>query len=154
MELFLKLLLRFEPKTKYVELVITEPALVLESLQRNWNKGAPLGHILHIFLCKKWSYNNSYKNIAISVFLAAEDVNIIVLDWSLGASAFDPRILNRNTIASGAAVGAFINWLNQESGSSPVMYHIIGHGVGGHQAGIIGRNVDGDVAYITGEILK
>lgn len=84
-------------------------------------------------------------------FLAAEDVNIIVVDWSVGASAIDHRLVIRNTIASGQAVGAFINWVNQVSGSTPVMYHIVGHGFGGHQAGIIGRNVDGNVAYITGE---
>ncbi|KAJ8735421.1 hypothetical protein PYW07_007041 [Mythimna separata] len=104
-----------------------------------------------IVLVHGWfeSVISNFNSVLIPVFLAAEDVNIIVVDWSVGASAIDHRIAIRNTIASGQAVAAFINWVNEASGSTPVMYHIVGHGLGGHQAGIIGRNVDGDVAYIT-----
>ncbi|XP_047022586.1 pancreatic triacylglycerol lipase-like [Helicoverpa zea] len=90
-----------------------------------------------------------FNSVLIPVFLAAEDVNVIVVDWSIGASSIDYRTVIVNTISSGQAVAAFINWVNEVGGATPVMYHIVGHGFGGHQAGIIGRNVKGNVAYIT-----
>ncbi|KOB74607.1 Pancreatic lipase 2, partial [Operophtera brumata] len=93
---------------------------------------------------------HGWLDISFLAFLAAEDVNIIVVDWSVGASSISYRVVIENTIASGIAVAKFIDWLNQETHSSGVQYHIVGHGFGGHQAGIIGRNVQGHVAYITG----
>ncbi|CAH0592304.1 unnamed protein product [Chrysodeixis includens] len=104
-----------------------------------------------IILVHGWleSVTADFNTVLIPAFLAAEDVNVIVVDWSLGAASISYRIVIENTISSGRAVGQFINWVNQESGSTPVMYHIVGHGFGGHQAGIIGRNVNGNIAYIT-----
>lgn len=87
------------------------------------------------------------------MLLAAEDLNIIVLDWSTGANLISYREVNLNCILSGEAVAEFIQWLNEASGSTLDQYHIIGHGVGGHQAGIVGRNLNGQVAYITGKLL-
>lgn len=86
--------------------------------------------------------------------MAAEDVNVIVVDWSVGASSVNYRTVIANTLSSGAAVANFIDWLNQVTGSSPVQYHIVGHGFGAHQAGIVGRNVQGDITYITGGIFS
>lgn len=83
--------------------------------------------------------------------MAAEDVNVIVVDWSSGSNSLQYREVNANAISSGSAVAQFINWLNQNTGSVLAQYHIIGHGVGGHQAGIVGRNLNGQVPYITGK---
>ncbi|KAM3955124.1 pancreatic triacylglycerol lipase-like, partial [Aphomia sociella] len=47
------------------------------------------------------------------------------------------------------SVARFINWLNLVTGVTASNYHIVGIGLGGHQAGVLGRNVEGDVAYIT-----
>ncbi|XP_061708606.1 pancreatic triacylglycerol lipase-like [Cydia pomonella] len=85
----------------------------------------------------------------VPAFLAAEDVNVIVVDWSAGSSSLFASAID-NTVSSGRAVAAFINWLNQETFSSPVQYHIVGHGMGGHQAGVVGRTLGGNVAYVTG----
>ncbi|XP_022831053.1 pancreatic triacylglycerol lipase-like, partial [Spodoptera litura] len=46
-------------------------------------------------------------------------------------------------------VAKFITWLNSETGASLDNYHLIGHSLGGQQVGIIGRNLGGEVAYIT-----
>lgn len=85
-----------------------------------------------------------------TAFLQAEDLNVIVVDWSRGASSLSYRVVIANTISSGSSVAEFINWINRETNSSPAQYHIVGHGFGGHQAGIVGRNVQGQIAYITG----
>ncbi|XP_038207769.1 pancreatic triacylglycerol lipase-like [Zerene cesonia] len=86
----------------------------------------------------------------IPVILAAANVNVVVVDWSAGANAINYRIVNWNSVSSGEAVARFIDWVNDITGSNPGQYHIIGHGVGGHQAGVVGRNVKGQIDYITG----
>ncbi|XP_072945527.1 pancreatic triacylglycerol lipase-like [Epargyreus clarus] len=105
-----------------------------------------------IILIHGWmnSATSDFNTVLVPAFLAAEDVNVIVVDWSAGANALNYRTVIANTLSSGAAVASFIDWLNQAAGSTPVQYHIVGHGFGGHQAGIVGRNVQGDITYITG----
>ncbi|XP_022822326.1 pancreatic triacylglycerol lipase-like [Spodoptera litura] len=124
-------------------LILNNPSLLQTT---NYRKDRRTIVLIHGWL---ESVTANFNSVLIPVFLAAEDVNIIVVDWSIGASSIDYRTVIRNTITSGEAVGAFINWVNRESGATPTMYHIVGHGFGGHQAGIVGRNVDGDIAYIT-----
>ncbi|XP_053614892.1 uncharacterized protein LOC128677802 [Plodia interpunctella] len=91
-----------------------------------------------------------FNTVVIPALLAAEDLNIIAVDWSEGAASINYRTVIANTISSGAAVADFISWLNQASGANLSQYHVIGHGFGGHQAGIVGRNLQGGVGYITG----
>ncbi|KAL4711041.1 hypothetical protein ACJJTC_015217 [Scirpophaga incertulas] len=89
-------------------------------------------------------------SLLVPAFLSAEDVNVIVVDWSAGAGDINYATAVANTVTGGQAVARFINWLNQATGSSPAFFHIIGHSLGAHKAGIIGRNLDGRLAYITG----
>ncbi|KAJ8704794.1 hypothetical protein PYW08_012114 [Mythimna loreyi] len=81
-------------------------------------------------------------------YLAAEDVNLIMVDWSIGAGV-DYIVALNNTIRSGEHVARFITWLNSASGAKLDRYHVIGHSLGAHQAGIIGRHLGGGLAYIT-----
>ncbi|KAI8438261.1 hypothetical protein MSG28_010859 [Choristoneura fumiferana] len=100
-------------------------------------------------------FSNSRRTIVLlhgwrdGAFLAAENVNVIVVDWSEGSSGLYSAALE-NTVSSGQAVAQFINWLNEASFSSPVQYHIVGHGLGGHKAGIVARHVEGSITYVTG----
>ncbi|CAG9796744.1 unnamed protein product [Diatraea saccharalis] len=89
-------------------------------------------------------------SVIVPALLDAADLNVIVVDWSSGASSINFRLVILNTISSGNAVAQFITWLNQASGSDTSQLHLIGHGFGGHQVGIIGRNLGGTVNYITG----
>lgn len=75
-----------------------------------------------------------------------------MVDRSSGSSSINYRLVILNTISSGEAVANFIQWLNNVSGSTPAQFHVVGHGFGGHQAGIVGRNLQGRVSYITGEL--
>ncbi|KAJ2942490.1 hypothetical protein O0L34_g16095 [Tuta absoluta] len=88
--------------------------------------------------------------VLVPAFLAAEDLNVIVVDWSAGADTINYIAAVSNTVSGGRSVARFINWLNSATGNSAASYHIVGHSLGGHMAGIVGRNVEGDVAYITG----
>ncbi|KAJ8706670.1 hypothetical protein PYW07_012748 [Mythimna separata] len=105
-----------------------------------------------ILLLHGWldSVTAGINTVLVPAFLEAEDVNVIVVDWSHGAGTIAYPLAVINTVISGEAVARFIAWLNEASGSTLDQYHIVGHNLGAHQAGIIGRNLGGDVAYITG----
>ncbi|CAH1642672.1 unnamed protein product [Spodoptera littoralis] len=77
-------------------------------------------------------------------------MNVIVVDWSAGNSGLNLIKAVRNTILSGASVARFILWLNSITGANLSQYHVVGYSLGGHQAGAVGRNLGGMVAYITG----
>ncbi|XP_050556537.1 pancreatic lipase-related protein 2 [Spodoptera frugiperda] len=84
----------------------------------------------------------------VHAYLQAEDVNMIMVDWSIGAGALYV-VAMANNIRTGEQVAKFVTWLNSATGASLDNYHMIGHSLGGHQVGIIGRNLGGEVAYIT-----
>uniref|UniRef100_A0A2A4K841 Lipase domain-containing protein n=1 Tax=Heliothis virescens TaxID=7102 RepID=A0A2A4K841_HELVI len=99
---------------------------------------------------------HGWKNTPLSLFnvqmvhayIAAEDVNLIMVDWSAGAAG-DYMTSLLNVARSAEHVASYIQWLNSASGATLQNYHIVGHSLGGHQAGIIGRLLGGHVAYIT-----
>ncbi|XP_053622734.1 pancreatic triacylglycerol lipase-like [Plodia interpunctella] len=88
--------------------------------------------------------------VLVPAFLSAENVNVIVVDWSAGGGNLNYLTAVSNTVTSGESVARFINWLNSVTGTSAAHYHLVGHSLGAHQAGVIGRNINGNIAYITG----
>ncbi|VVC95499.1 unnamed protein product [Leptidea sinapis] len=89
----------------------------------------------NVNMLQESNFDGSRRTIVlIHVLLAAENVNVIVVDWSSGANSLNYRIVNWNSVTSGEAVAKFINFVNQWTGSNLNQYHIIGHGVGGHKA--------------------
>lgn len=77
-------------------------------------------------------------------------MNVFVVDWTAASSSIIYPVVLDNTITSGLGVAQFIDWLNASTGSNPSQIHILGHGLGGHMAGIAARNVQGDISYVTG----
>ncbi|XP_052737636.1 pancreatic lipase-related protein 2-like [Bicyclus anynana] len=129
---------------------VSQPLLVNNALlltRSNYNSNRRTIVLIHGWLN---SATSDFNSVIVPALLRAEDLNVIVVDWSIGASALTHRVVNENTVQSGKAVARFITWLNQQSGSTLAQYHIIGHGLGGHQAGVVGRNLQGLVPYITG----
>ncbi|XP_075989630.1 phospholipase A1 2-like [Anticarsia gemmatalis] len=104
-----------------------------------------------IVLIHGWrnSVTSEVNAVLVPAFLAAEDVNVIVVDWSAGADILYYPAAVTNTTPSGQSVARFITWLNSVTGAQLGRYHFVGHSLGGHQAGIAGRNLGGRVAYIT-----
>ncbi|CAG9120234.1 unnamed protein product [Plutella xylostella] len=91
----------------------------------------------------------TFNSVLVPSFLQAADVNVIVVDWSAGANVVNYAAAVRNTVKSGESVAWFITWLNSVTGADSRSYHVVGHSLGAHQAGVIGRNVEGGIAYIT-----
>ncbi|KAF9408318.1 hypothetical protein HW555_011955 [Spodoptera exigua] len=92
----------------------------------------------------------NFNAVLLAAFLAAEDMNVIVVDWSAGGSNPNYGIAIENTVLSGAAVARFISWVNNVTGADVAKYHIAGFSLGGQQAGIVGRNLGGKAGYVTG----
>ncbi|KAJ0184164.1 hypothetical protein K1T71_000587 [Dendrolimus kikuchii] len=78
------------------------------------------------------SVTGNINTVLVPAFLGAADVNVNFLLPILCVS-----------------VARFINWVNQVTRASFDDYHIVGHSLGGHQAGIVGRNLDRKAGYIT-----
>nr|XP_049696207.1 pancreatic lipase-related protein 2 isoform X2 [Helicoverpa armigera] len=106
----------------------------------NFNPARRTVILIHGFLGNILS---GFNTVLVPAFLMAGDFNIIVVDWGKGAH------FGFNGISSGRSVGRFITWLNQASGASVNNYHILGYSVGAHQAGIVGRSLNGQASYIT-----
>ncbi|CAB3258103.1 unnamed protein product [Arctia plantaginis] len=88
------------------------------------------------------SATSRFNNELVPAFLAGDDCNVIVVDWSAG-SMWGPRAK-----AVGQAGARFVNWLMAQTGSNPNQFTIVGYSVGGHGAGILGRNMNGRPSYI------
>lgn len=80
-------------------------------------------------------------------FLEDDDVNVIVLDWSL--------LANKNYVTAkygvteaGRGLGLLINWLTT-LGLCYERVHLVGFSLGGHLVGIAGRTTDSRVRRIT-----
>ncbi|KAF9406587.1 hypothetical protein HW555_013091 [Spodoptera exigua] len=103
-----------------------------------------------VFLIHGWrnTPSSDFNTHLINAYLTAQDVNVIMVDWSFGAAG-DYLPAQANTIRSGEHVARYITWLNSASGANLNNYHIIGHSLGAHQAGIVGRHLNGRVPYIT-----
>ncbi|XP_049544968.1 phospholipase A1-like [Anopheles darlingi] len=108
------------------------------TLGPHWNGGRQTRFIIH-----GWNNNGgSEVNVLLrNAYLDRADVNVITVDWGVGAQ--NPNyITSRNHInAVGATVGRFVDFLNQSGGMSFNNVYVAGHSLGGHTAGIVGKRV-------------
>lgn len=85
-----------------------------------------------------------------TAYLEAQDVNVIVVDWSWVAGLIYP--LTKTAVTPiGIFLAQFVDWLVLEAGVSVGSIHIIGHSLGAHIAGVVGAHVTtGRISRITG----
>ncbi|XP_069610486.1 pancreatic triacylglycerol lipase-like isoform X2 [Ranitomeya imitator] len=82
------------------------------------------------------------------LMLKIEDVNCFCIDWSGGSRTLYTQAAN-NIRVVGAEVAYFIDILSSNFGYSPANVHVIGHSLGAHAAGEVGKRRKG-IARITG----
>lgn len=106
----------------------------------NWNNAAPgTRFIVHGFN----NDNTSPVNRDITrALLAANDHNVVVVDWGVGANTIN-YISARNRVNEvGPVIARFIDFLHQNAFISAFnRVHAIGHSLGAHIAGIAGKRV-------------
>lgn len=115
-------------------------------LNSNYQPSRPTKVIVH-----GWNSNgNAEVNTLItSAFLAVDDCNVIVLDWSSAASGlYTTSVLMVPSV--GQHLGNFIQWLFNTAGGSWTGVHLVGHSLGAHIIGNAGRHVWSQPWRITG----
>ncbi|XP_063291131.1 inactive pancreatic lipase-related protein 1-like isoform X2 [Pelobates fuscus] len=80
--------------------------------------------------------------------LQVEDVNCFCVDWSGGSRTVYTQASN-NVRVVGAVVAHFIDILVKNFSYSPSQVHVIGHSLGAHAAGEVGKRMPG-IGRITG----
>ncbi|OCT71290.1 hypothetical protein XELAEV_18034268mg [Xenopus laevis] len=80
--------------------------------------------------------------------LKVEDVNCFCTDWSGGSRTLYSQAAN-NIRVVGAELAYFINFLSKNMDYPPSNVHVIGHSLGSHTAGEVGKQVPG-LGRITG----
>ncbi|CAG2066036.1 unnamed protein product, partial [Timema podura] len=83
---------------------------------------------------------------------SGEAVNVIMMDWSTGASNLVYEVCRERVVPSGEYLATLINFLVSK-GMNTANLHIAGHSLGAHIAGVAGnRQTSGTVGRITGYI--
>ncbi|XP_071491614.1 pancreatic lipase-related protein 2-like [Diadema antillarum] len=81
--------------------------------------------------------------------LAQKDYNIITVDWRPGVIRDDYEEATGNVRVLGAEIGLLVDMLVGIQGVGPETFHLIGHSLGAHAAGIAGAIVP-NIGRITG----
>ncbi|XP_013194665.2 pancreatic triacylglycerol lipase [Amyelois transitella] len=112
----------------------------------NYVASRPLKVIVH-----GWTNNGNHllNTMTTSAFLAVQDVNVIVVDWSTVASMDYISAVSRVPDV-GQHVGAFLTWLINTAGGSWNNVHLVGYSLGAHVVGNAGRSASGAPSRITG----
>ncbi|XP_026731478.1 inactive pancreatic lipase-related protein 1-like [Trichoplusia ni] len=88
----------------------------------------------------------NFNAFVVTGHLQAENVNVLAVDWSKASSMYTEGLANAEQV--GKVIADFINILSQSFSYMPSQVRIVGVGLGGHIAGIAGRNVIGNLPYI------
>ncbi|CAG7827736.1 unnamed protein product [Allacma fusca] len=120
------------------------PAMMKDPNVSDFDWGKDLNIILHGFSDNTTTW---VRNMA-SSFITSEDINVLSVDWKTGADMYYPQsVANARVVA--AQVVLFLEYLTETKGERLGDIHIIGHSLGAHIAGYIGKRFPG-VAKITG----
>lgn len=99
----------------------------------------PTKVLIHGYIANR--YHSSIEPIK-NAYLSAADVNLIVVDWSKGA--YQPYDVSRQLIAQIAIrVGEILDDLIADYNLDKGSIHIVGHSLGAHIAGVVGRYFHG-----------
>ncbi|XP_050344703.1 pancreatic triacylglycerol lipase-like [Nymphalis io] len=91
------------------------------------------------------SVGGNFNAFVIPAHLGAEDVNVIAVDWSPGASSYTFALSNVPQV--GNVIAQFVNILTN-FGYSTENIRIVGVGLGAHAAGIAARRIQGTIPHV------
>ena len=101
-----------------------------------------------------WSDGLGYGEEIAPELLTKEDSNVFAVDWGVLAAAPCYFIASENSLKVGEFVGDFTTKLADETGLDAKNIHVIGHSLGAHAAGHLGRqhfgNTGEKISRITG----
>ncbi|XP_053618388.1 pancreatic triacylglycerol lipase-like [Plodia interpunctella] len=94
------------------------------------------------------SVAGNFNAFVVPAHLSVEDVNLIAVDWSVGASAYVEGLANAPEV--GERVATFINLLLTNFNSNEETFRIVGVGLGAQIAGIAAKNSVRPLPHIIG----
>jgi len=106
--------------------------------QTNFNFSMPTKMIVHGF---EDSGTAAWCITMKDELLINNNFNVIIADWTIGAQLIYIHA-TVNTRLVGAMIARFIQLVQAAYGYPPEMYHIIGHSLGAHVAGYVGKRVN------------
>ncbi|KAL0901741.1 hypothetical protein ABMA27_006919 [Loxostege sticticalis] len=103
------------------------------------------------FIVHGWgnSKNSRCQAVLRDAFLAAEDCNVIVVDWSKTAAGRYVRAV-AGVPSAGVYLGEFLEWFVDAGFADWSQIHLVGYSLGAHLVGTAGRRVGGRPARVTG----
>ncbi|XP_065073636.1 pancreatic triacylglycerol lipase-like [Ochlerotatus camptorhynchus] len=104
------------------------------------------------FLVHGWIQdgNSEMQSLIRNSYLAIGDFNVINVDWGMGAQTIN-YITARYRVASvGLVISNMIDTLVNGAGISLDTIYVIGHSLGGHVAGVVGKHQNGRINSIIG----
>lgn len=105
-----------------------------------FNRNHPTRIVIHGWL----NHADSRINHMLSnAYLARGNFNVFIVDWSAGASILNYVIARSRIFDVGHYVAQFIDFLRREENIDFSSITIIGHSLGAHTAGIVGKRVSG-----------
>nr|CAD7267387.1 unnamed protein product [Timema shepardi] len=98
-----------------------------------------------------WQSSASNMDEIRSAYISSgQAVNVIMMDWSTGASNLVYEVCRENVVPAGEYLATLINFLASK-GMNTANLHIMGHSLGAHIAGVAGnRQTSGTVGRVTG----
>ncbi|XP_058801267.1 pancreatic lipase-related protein 2-like isoform X2 [Phymastichus coffea] len=112
----------------------------------NFNRSAPTKVLVHGWMDSgsSWWMHDFRRN-----YLNSGYYNVIIVDWSSGSSK-EYLIAARFVKRVGYLASRLLEYLIMEGIANPDNIHILGHSLGAHVAGLVGSNLAGRLARITG----
>lgn len=73
--------------------------------------------------------------------LASADLNVVVVDWSAGSNTNLFSTARGRVGTAGVAIANYVDELNRSGLLQFANVHVVGHNLGAHVAGNVGKNV-------------
>ncbi|XP_048729945.2 pancreatic triacylglycerol lipase-like [Ostrea edulis] len=112
-------------------------------IPKNYNPIKKTAFLIHGF---NDNGNNPWMLEMKDSILQKEDINVVIVDWGIGAKSINYMIPASNTRTVGTYLGRLVSILVPDLS----MVHIIGHSLGAHVAGFAGAWTEGKIMRITG----
>ncbi|CRK91001.1 CLUMA_CG004689, isoform A [Clunio marinus] len=107
-------------------------------INSNYDVNRPTRFIIH----GQFGSDQSELNILVTAaYLRSSDVNVIVVDWSVGADTINYVAARNRVRPVGAVVATFIDNLHAANLIDFSRIVIVSHSLGGHVGGFVGKNV-------------
>lgn len=79
---------------------------------------------------------------------------MISVNWSAGSATAEYFLIQSRVRTVGAEVGEFLMFLQDATGLTTHQIHVIGHSLGAHAAGFVGKSLNGTLPRITGRLVR